>query len=428
MGSCTLPYDAIIFDLDGTLTDSEQGIVNSVQYALEKMNMPMPERDVMRTFIGPPLYDSFRSACGMTDQDARQAIDYFVERGHTIGYLENRVYTGLPAMLKALKENGAYLAVATAKPHPVCDYVLEAFDLIKYFDYVAAPNGEDESSDKARLIRAALPKSYRRACMVGDRKYDMAAGVSCNMDSIGILYGCGTREELETSGATHILDTVSDLTKFLLGDKPLLPGTFLSLEGSDGCGKSTQHKLIAQWLEDCGHNVVVTREPGGCPIAERIREIVLDKHERGMIMTDECEALLFAAARAQHVSEVIAPAIARGDIVLCDRFVDSSAAYQGIGRGLGADWVRAINAPGIGDHMPDKTIFLDIDPDLAMQRRIQSDTLDRIEKAKGDLPRRVYEAYREMAADDDERFLVIDADGIPEEVLLRIKRALMTIL
>ncbi len=421
MSARTLPYDAVIFDLDGTLTDSEPGIVNCVQYALAKFGIRDLDPEQLRAYIGPPLNPAFQQLSGLSPEDAERAVLYYRERYNVDGFLENRVFEGIPALLKTLKARGAYLALATAKPHPVVDMVLDAFDLTKYFDRIMAPGGEHGLHDKASLVRAALPTLCHRACMVGDRLFDIEGARSCGIDAVGAGYGYGGREELERAGATTVVDSVAELTRLLLAGGPTLPGVFISIEGPDGCGKSTQHALLAQWLVDCGHALTVTREPGGCAISERIRAVVLDAREHGM--SDMCEALLFAAARAQHVREVIRPSLERGAHVLCDRFVDSSIAYQGIGRNLGAELVRSINAPAVDGVMPSLTLLLDIDPDCALRRRVAADSPDRIEVAGSDFARRVHEGYLELAARERKRFQIIDANGAPEAVLARLKRA-----
>lgn len=412
-----LPYDAYIFDLDGTMTQSEPGIVKSVQYALDKLGVEGYDRQSLRFVVGPPLMYSFHQVIGLSQQDAYRAIDLYRERYSAKGWLENSVYTGIPAMLRSLKAQGAYLAVATAKPEHFARKVLDHFGLSKYFDGLAAPRDEDESRFKERLVRRVLPQGAR-GCMVGDRNLDVQAGQACGLDTVGALYGYGSREELEKAGATYIARDVEHLSCILLGDQPLSPGKFITLEGCDGCGKSTQHHLLAQCLEEMGHQVVVTREPGGCPISERIRDIVLDAREEGM--SDLCEALLFAAARTQHVHQVIRPALAAGKAVLCDRFVDSSLVYQGVGRGLGPV-VEKINQAAVDGCMPDLTILLDIDPHAAMARRTAASSPDRIEKAPLEFVDRVYRAYRELAAAQPQRYRIVDAGGDPRQVFARIR-------
>ena len=192
-------------------------------------------------------------------------------------------------------------------------------------------------------------------------------------------------------------------------------GLFITFEGTDGCGKTTQMARAETWLKARGYEVVTTREPGGCPISERIREIILDVASEGM--TAECEALLYAAARAQHVHETILPALRRGKIVLCDRYLDSSLAYQGGGRMLGQALVRAINAPATGGLQPDLTLWYDISPDRAMARRLAESEPDRLEREKRDFGERIYAAYRALAKENPGRMRVIDADRGINDVL-----------
>ena len=142
-------------------------------------------------------------------------------------------------------------------------------------------------------------------------------------------------------------------------------GYFISFEGGDGSGKSTQIQILREFLEERGYDVILTREPGGTPISEKIRSIILDKANSEM--DDMTEALLYAAARAQLVSQVIRPALEEGKVVICDRFVDSSMAYQAYARGLG-DSVKTINAFAVGDCMPDLTILLKVNPQVGSSR------------------------------------------------------------
>jgi dTMP kinase len=322
-------------------------------------------------------------------------------------------------MLKSLKAHGAFLGVVTAKPTVQAEQVLKGFGLWKYFDCVTSTRDQDDHCDKAKLIRRTLPEKYRRACMVGDRMFDMAGAVGAGVDGIGALYGYGTREELLESGAAAVADSIEALTDLLLGGLPRQKGLFLSLEGPDGCGKSTQALLLADWLKRLGHRLVETREPGGCPISERIRALVLDPEEKGM--SDVTEALLFAASRAQHVRDVIRPAIERGDTVMCERFVDSSIVYQGDARGLGRELVAALNAPAVDGVMPDATLLLMMDPIEAICRRRAENTPDRIESDDA-LAKRVYEAYRALAERNPNRVRVVDASGSVEQISAKIRQ------
>lgn len=403
-----MKYDTVIFDLDGTLTESEPGITKSVQYALEQMNRPPLDAATLRRFIGPPLRESFIAVAGMAEDEADEAVRIYRERFSTVGWMENSVYEGIAPLLRALKAGGAYVAIATGKPEVFSRKIIDYFGLAPYIDRLEAITLSDHHADKVALVRRALPERYERACMVGDRAGDMEGALGNGIDGIGALYGYGTREELENAGARFIAASVNALRDILLDEGDTPGGLFVTFEGTDGCGKTTQMKRAADWLRGRGYEVVSTREPGGCPISERIREIILDVGSAGM--TAECEAMLYAAARAQHVSEVIRPAVKRGAIVLCDRFLDSSLVYQGVGRGLGMGAVRALNRLGVDGCQPDLTLFYDISPERAMQRRRAASAPDRLELEEKEFFEAVYGAYKALAAEDPERIAVIDAD------------------
>lgn len=198
-------------------------------------------------------------------------------------------------------------------------------------------------------------------------------------------------------------------------------GVFISLEGVDGSGKSTQAVMLADALRDRGHEVLHVREPGGTPLGEAVREVVLGPEA----MSPWAEAFLFAAARAQLVAQVIGPALGDGTWVVADRFLDSSLAYQGAARGLGIDRVAAINAAGIGDCMPDLTIILDIPPGAASDRRAGRGSVDRIEDEGEALQESVAEGYREVARLFPDRVHLVSADGTLDQVHARVRAAVV---
>lgn len=191
-------------------------------------------------------------------------------------------------------------------------------------------------------------------------------------------------------------------------------GLFITFEGGDGSGKSTQITILKQNLEKAGKEVLITREPGGTEISEKIREIILDKNNAEM--DDMTETMLYAAARAQLVAQVIKPAIEEGKVVICDRFVDSSIAYQGYGRNLG-DSVGIINSFAIGDCMPDMTVLLKVDPQEGSRRiAVRNEDRDRIELASEDFHKKVYEGYLELEKKYPDRIVGIEATDTIENI------------
>jgi dTMP kinase len=204
------------------------------------------------------------------------------------------------------------------------------------------------------------------------------------------------------------------------------PGKFISLEGGEGVGKSTQVKALAEALRARGLDVLVTREPGGSEGAEKIRELLLSGSDDRW--SAEAEALLFAAARADHVAKTIRPSVERGQWVLADRFIDSSLAYQGGAGGLGIEAVRAINAFGIGDDFPDRTLILTLDDGSERARARDGGTGDRIGGRPHDYHSKVEAAFHIIAAEEPERVKLIDASGTPEQVTERLVQALEDLL
>lgn len=195
-------------------------------------------------------------------------------------------------------------------------------------------------------------------------------------------------------------------------------GYFVSLEGIEGSGKSTQAHLLVERLREHGAAVLALREPGGTAIGEGIRGILLDRHHE--TMTPETEALLYAAARAQMVHQELAPALARGQVVVCDRFVDSSIAYQCFGRGLAREFVYELNHWATRATIPDITVLLDVTVDLGLARATRTGC-DRIESESLEFHERVRQGYLALAQDDPDRVIAIDASGPPEAVAERVQ-------
>ena len=194
---------------------------------------------------------------------------------------------------------------------------------------------------------------------------------------------------------------------------------FVSFEGLDGCGKTTQARLLAEALTGEGVDVVLTREPGGTPLGEQVRELVL----HGDHVAPWAEVALYAASRAQHVVQVIRPALERGATVVCDRYLDTSVAYQGAGRGLGVDFVLDLNLRVVEGLLPDVTVLVEIDPETALAR--VGDKRDRIERADAAFWPLVVEAYRDLAARFPERYVVVDGrlpvEELAEEIRDRVR-------
>ena len=205
-----------------------------------------------------------------------------------------------------------------------------------------------------------------------------------------------------------------------------MPGLFITLEGGDGSGKSTQSRLLLEWLTGAGHTVVVSREPGGTDLGAELREIIL--HRRGYI-APRAEAMLYAADRAHNIATKVRPALERGEIVVQDRYIDSSVAYQGAGRVLDGAEVRNLSLWATEGLIPDLTILLDIDVEAGRARLDESRSqYDRLEAEQRDFHSRVRDSYLELAAAEPERFLVVDAtlpiDAIATAIRERVERSL----
>jgi dTMP kinase len=197
---------------------------------------------------------------------------------------------------------------------------------------------------------------------------------------------------------------------------------FVTFEGVDWSGKSTQAGLLAGWLSEEGRQVLLTREPGGTPVAEAVRDVVLHGHD----MTPWAEAALYAAARADHVEHAIRPALERGEDVVCDRYIDSSVAYQGIGRGLGEERVRELNLLVTRGLLPDRTFLVLLGPEEA--RRSGAGQPDRIEREGDDFWRRVDDGFRSLAAEFPERIVTLDGARSPDEIAEEVREHVRALL
>ncbi|WP_072344004.1 dTMP kinase [Actinomyces urinae] len=197
------------------------------------------------------------------------------------------------------------------------------------------------------------------------------------------------------------------------------PGLFITFEGGDSCGKSTQIALTKQWLEERGVAPLLTREPGGTELGEKLRELIIHGPDD---MDPHTEALLYSAQRAYHMETKVRPALLRGEVVLQDRYLDSSVAYQGAARALGVDEILQLNLWAVRGLLPDVTILLDLDPEVAFARRTGEP--DRLEREPNSFQHRVREQYYELSKTYSDRYRVIDASGDIESVQQQIRRAL----
>jgi len=213
-------YQFILFDLDGTLTDSATGIIRSVNYALEKMGAEVNDDIPMTRFIGPPLKLSFQNLCGMAPDTAQKGVDIFRERYNTIGMFENQVYDGIREVLKKLKEAGKTLALATAKPEQTAIQIIRHFELDQYFSVMAGASLDESRFQKAEVIAYAMSQlpgaTAENTIMVGDRDQDAMGARENGLTCLGALYGYGSREELTQAGATLFAEKPEDLYSILI--------------------------------------------------------------------------------------------------------------------------------------------------------------------------------------------------------------------
>lgn len=210
-------YDLVLFDLDGTLTESGPGITSSLKDTLNKMQIAVPQD--LHKFIGPPLFESFKKYCKMTDEQAKAGIAIYRDFYNETGVFNNSVYPGLMELLRQLREAGAKISVATSKPQPQADVVLNHFQIAPLLDYVSGAAADERSSTKAGLIKqaiAACKAEKSRTVMIGDTRFDAEGAKKAGVDFIGVLYGYGTQEEMENEGATCFANNVQELREILI--------------------------------------------------------------------------------------------------------------------------------------------------------------------------------------------------------------------
>lgn len=213
-----LRYECCLFDFDGTLADTGEGIRRSVAYSLEKVGRQALDEATLSRFIGPPLHDSYMEYCGMTDDEADTAIMRYRERYVDIGLYESRLYPGIASLLRALHERGAYVGIASAKPQFMLERLAAHYGIDHWLESIVGVGLDRHSADKRDLILRALPPGMdaARACMVGDRRFDIEAACALGLGAIGANYGYALPGELIQSGADVVFDSVEDLGRYIL--------------------------------------------------------------------------------------------------------------------------------------------------------------------------------------------------------------------
>lgn len=215
-------YSYLLFDLDGTIIDSSEGIINCVKYALDDAGLAYPPDEKLLGFIGPPLVEGFQSVTGMNEQDALAATIKYRERYETEGLYECQLYEGISSLIKDLHEKGYHICLATSKPELFARRILEHFELINYFDEIVGATFDGKINAKDTVIREMFKRlaltDDRKAetIMIGDRKHDILGAKACGIDSLGVYYGFAPAGEHEVCGADYIVDTVEDLRRFFL--------------------------------------------------------------------------------------------------------------------------------------------------------------------------------------------------------------------
>jgi len=214
----TMTKQYILFDLDGTLTDPMEGITKSLQYALQSFGITVKNREELKPFIGPPLRDTFRK-CGIAERDIEPVVAKYREYFGVTGLFENTLYDGIDGLLSGLHDSGKTLILATSKAAVYAERILEHFDIAKYFRFVSGCEMDGRRSKKSEVIGYALLQcgiaDARQAVMIGDREHDIIGAKECGMDSVGVLYGYGSREELTRAGVDRIVKDVAELTALL---------------------------------------------------------------------------------------------------------------------------------------------------------------------------------------------------------------------
>ena len=208
-------FENVIFDLDGTLAQSEEGIFKSIEHTLSCMNRQIPSRSELRRFIGPPLYTSFRDLLGMSAMEAEEAQSIYRSRYRRVGWRENRVYSGIPRLLRSLRRADMRAYVVTGKPQKSSEQICKHFGITPYLSGIIGPDEGNHSPDKADMLSELLRLSGKNSVMIGDRRFDVDAAAQNGIPCIGVTYGYGSKEELKNAGATIFADSPRELQQIL---------------------------------------------------------------------------------------------------------------------------------------------------------------------------------------------------------------------
>ena len=406
--------EKIIFDFDGTLLDTSKGVYDTLRAVFGEFGISCSEEKI-RSFIGPPLFECLKQAFGFSDAVTMDMVSAYRRQYLTTGLLGYDGYPGVPQLLRRLKLSGARLFVATNKPTETAKKMLELSGLLDFFEGIYGAGMNDVKSIKAENIRNIASDNSdnsKDAIMVGDRESDVSAAHEAGIPCIYVGYGFGSKAEADDCGADYFAGDIKELAR-LLG----VAGLFITYEGGDGAGKTTQINMLVEYLEKRGERVVKTFEPGGCGISQKIRELLLDKANSDMHSVTE--ALLYAAARAQHVRQVIRPELESGAVVISDRYVDSSVAYQGYGRMLGEEFVWEVNKRAVCGVMPQRTYFIHANPKQLADRR--KGNPDRIESEGDDFKERVEDGFFMVKEANAQRVMVLDATCPSRDIFAIIK-------
>ena len=213
-----IKYDGVLLDFDGTVADTGEGIFSSVRYAIEAMGFdPLPE-EIIHTFIGPPIFSSFKRELNLSDEDSAKAVEKYRERYIEDGIYRLHVYDGLEKLINDMKKSGIKLAIASSKPENFIIKILEFLKMDTLFDYISAPESDKASESKTALVERAVSRlgiEKSRAVMIGDRYFDIDGANGAGIESIGVTFGFGSKDELQNAGATYIADSVDDIRKII---------------------------------------------------------------------------------------------------------------------------------------------------------------------------------------------------------------------